>query len=130
MNAAWVIVQPLRSQDSYDSGLNQVSQGNTAAALTDARDAGTSNPLAVEPLWLQAAIYTGAGNYAAAHGSLVKATSVQPSNPQTWARLGCYDVLRAHDRLAADELRHAATLLPGVTAIRSQPSQYCETINA
>jgi hypothetical protein len=128
--AGWVIVQPLRSQDAYNSSLTQVTRGNMGAALTDAREAQASNPLAVEPLWLQAAIYTSAGDPAASHRALVKATSVQPSNPETWARLGCYDLQRGQTRLAAPELRRAATLLPGVTAIRNQPIQYCATINA
>jgi hypothetical protein len=128
--AVWVIVQPLRSQDADNSSLTQLTRGNTAAALTDARRAQASNPLSVDPLWLQAAIYTGEGDFGAARSALIQATSVQPSNPDTWVRLGCYDVQRGQNEAAAGALRRASVLLPGVTAIRTQTSQFCETDNA
>ena len=60
----------------------QVTRGNTAAALTDAREAQASNPVSVDPLWLQAAIHDRRRRPAAARRELVKATSVQPSNPE------------------------------------------------
>ncbi len=125
--AVWVIVQPLRSQDAYNSALTQLTRGNTAAALTDARRAEAANPLSIDPLWLQSAIYTSDGNQAAARRALIKATTLQPSNPQAWARLGCYD-LRRQNAASGSELRHASILLPGVTAIRNQPSAYCASI--
>ncbi len=128
--AVWVIVQPLRSQDAYNSALTQLTRGNTAAALTDARRAQSSNPLSVDPIWLQSAIYTGAGDAAAARHALIKATSVQPKNPDTWIRLGCFDLKRGRGTVAFVELERAEKLLPGVPAIVKTPPQYCASIGA
>jgi len=58
---AWGIVQPLRSTDSDNAAFTAAARGDTAAALTDAREAQASDPVSVDPLWLQAAIYRGAG---------------------------------------------------------------------
>jgi Flp pilus assembly protein TadD len=129
--ATWVIVQPLRSQGAYNAALTQLTRGNTAAALTDARRAQASNPLSVDPLWLQSAIYTSAGNHAAARRALIKATSIQPSNPNTWARLGCYDLQRGRTRLAFNELLRAGAMSPAINqAVRANDAQFCSTVNA
>jgi tetratricopeptide (TPR) repeat protein len=127
--AAWVIVQPLRSADASDSAVVQVARGNTAAALTDAREAQASNPLSVDPLWLQAAIHSGAGDPAAARRELVKATSVQPSNPETWERLGCYDLTRGRPGPARGELRRALELAPGQAQLRTDPAGFCAAVD-
>jgi hypothetical protein len=127
--AVWVIVQPLRSQDAYNSALNQLTRGHTATALTDARRAQTSNPLSVDPLFLQSAIYISAGNRAAARRALIKATSVQSSNPETWLRLGCFDLHGGQGTTASIELERAWRLLPGVPAIIKDPAQSCASID-
>jgi hypothetical protein len=126
--AVWVIVQPLRSQDAYNSALTQLTRGDTAAALTDARRAEAANPLSIDSLWLQSAIYTSAGNPAAARRALANATTLQPSNPDTWARLGCYDLHSGQNGRAAVELQHTSRLLPGVSAIRADPAGFCATV--
>lgn len=126
---AWVIVQPLRSADAYDAAVVQVTRGNAAAALTDAREAQASNPVSVDPLWLQAAIHSGAGDPGAARRELVKATSVQPSNPETWERLGCYDLTRGRPAAARAGLRRALELAPGQTQIRTDPTGFCAAVD-
>ena len=128
--AIWVVVQPLRSQNAYDSALTAVTQGDTGAALTDARRAQASNPLSVDPLWLQSAIYEGAGDGARARGALTKATSVQPSNPQTWARLGCYDLRNGRAAVAWGELLRAGALSPAIdSAVRTNDATFCASID-
>jgi hypothetical protein len=128
--AAWVIVQPLNSQNAYNSALTQLTLGHTGAALTDARRAESSNPLSVDPLWLQSEIYASTGDSAAARHALIRATSLQPSNPGTWERLGCFDVSAGQNGRGVGELRRAWTLLPGVTALINQPGEYCLSIHA
>ena len=130
MIAIWGIVQPLRSSDAYNSALTHLTRGNTAAALTDARRAQSSDPVSVDPLWLESAIYSSAGDQAAARRALIRATSVQPSNPETWTRLGCYDIKRGQNAAAGAELGRASSLLPGVTAIRGDSTAYCAAVNA
>jgi O-Antigen ligase len=127
--AAWVIVQPLRSADAYDAAVIQVTRGNTAAALTDARQAQVSDPLSVDPLWLLAAIQSGAGEHVAARRELIKATSVQPSNPETWARLGCYDLGGGRSAAAQAELARSLRLAPGQTQIRTDPIGFCTSVD-
>ena len=78
---------------------------------------------------LLAEIETGTGDPAAARRALVKATSVQPSNPETWQRLGCYDLQRGRSGRARAELGHAAALVPGQTEIRSNAAAFCATVN-
>jgi hypothetical protein len=123
--AAWVIVQPLRSSDAYASALTAATRGQTAAALTDAREAAADNPVSVDPLFLMSTIYEDIGNHAAARSELVKATSTQPSNPVTWAHLACYDLARNSIAAAAAELQRVVTLEPALRRIRSDPSGFC-----
>jgi Tfp pilus assembly protein PilF len=85
----------------------------------------------VEPLWELSAIYQAAGDPEAAHRELVKAVSLQPSNPATWEQLASYELARHQPRAAQDALRHAerldrslpqTSLLPGeVEAQLRQP---------
>jgi hypothetical protein len=128
--AVWVVVQPLRSADANAAAVSQLVRGNTGAALTAAREAQADNPVSVDPLWLQAEIYTGAGNPAAARRALVKASSVQPSNPETWQRLGCYDLRRGRTAAAHSELGRVLALTPGQTEIRTNPVAFCAPVDA
>jgi Flp pilus assembly protein TadD len=125
---AWGIAQPLGSSDAYNSALTALTRGNNAAALTDAREAQASNPVSVDPLWLESTIYSSAGDSVRARQALIKATSVQPSNPDTWARLACYDVAHRNDNPAAAELQRTAVLLPNVSWIHTNESVFCATV--
>jgi O-Antigen ligase len=122
--AAWVIVQPLRSSDSYSAAVTAAVEGHAGAALSDGRAAGVEDPVSVDPLFLLSQIYTGLGNHAAARGELVQATVRQPSNPQTWQQLGCYDYAH-HDSRSSAELRRVVKLQPAATQAESDPAAYC-----
>jgi tetratricopeptide (TPR) repeat protein len=126
---AWGIVQPLRSTDSDNAAFTAAARGDTAAALTDAREAQASDPVSVDPLWLQAAIYRGAGDPAAARRALMKAASIQPSNPETWQRLGCYDLQRGRSAASRAELARALRLAPGQTQMRNDPGAFCASVD-
>src|SRR5205085_6811967 len=78
--AIWVIVQPLRSSEAYGAALGAATRGQTAAALTDAREAAADNPMSVDPLFLLSAIYADLGDHGVARSELIEATSIQPSN--------------------------------------------------
>jgi Tfp pilus assembly protein PilF len=108
--AAWVVWQPLRSADAANSAVNELLAGNTGAALTDARTAVDADPVSADALWELSEIYVAAGDRTSARAALVRATDRQPSNPETWQRLGEFD-LRYHNRQAAlPELDTAAQL--------------------
>ena len=128
--AIWVTVQPLRSSDAYWSAVTAVTAGHTAAALTDARTAAAEDPVSVDPLVLLSTIYARLGDDVAARRELAKATSLQPSNPQTWQQLGCYDLAQHRSQAGLDELGQAFVLEPGQTQIRTDPTGFCAAVAA
>lgn len=117
---AWFVWQPLHSADSFGAAISAMGRGNPATALADARAAANADPVSVDPLWAQSAIYDALGNQAAARSELVQATSLQPDNPQTWVQLGVFDLQRHRPRLAVDELETAFRLDQTSGAISQQ----------
>jgi tetratricopeptide (TPR) repeat protein len=89
---AWAMLGPLRSTDADNAALTALGAGNTAGALSDARTAANSDPLAYQPLWTEAKAYAQAGDRAAALAAYRQAVSVQPGNSATWLVLGEYEL--------------------------------------
>jgi O-Antigen ligase len=108
--AAFFVWQPLHSADSFGSAISAMGRGDAAAALADARSAAGSDPVSVDPLWEQSAIYGALGNAKAARNALVQATSLQPENPETWVQLGAFDLQAHQARLAVNEFETAHRL--------------------
>ena len=119
----WFVWQPLDSVDSFNAAITAMTRGDAAAALTDARDAADSDPVSVDPLWEQSAIYSALGNQAAARGKLVQATSLEPDNPETWLQLGAFDLQARQPRLAVGELETAHRLDLASAPISQQLAQ-------
>jgi cytochrome c-type biogenesis protein CcmH/NrfG len=109
---AWTTWQPLRSADAEQAALTELSRGNFNAALADARTARSRNPVSVGPLWDLSAIYDSIGNRTAAHGELVQAVRLQPSNAATWVQLAQYDLQLGKLQEATAALRAALFLGP------------------
>ncbi len=107
---AWAIWQPLRSVDANSAAITALSSGDVKGAFNDARAAASSDPLAVEPLWQLAAIYSATGNQHAAHAQFVKAISLQPENASTWRQLGFFNVQHHQPHKALGVLKHALSL--------------------
>jgi hypothetical protein len=107
---AWFVWQPLHSSDQVTAAIGAMTRGDAPAALAEARSAAGSNPVSVDPLWELSAIYSALGNQAASRAELVKATSLQPSNSETWQQLGSYDLQAHHPELATPELQRALSL--------------------
>jgi hypothetical protein len=120
---AWFVWQPLHSADSFGSAISAMSRGDAAAALADARSAADSDPVSIDPLLEESAIYSSLGNEPAARAELVQATSLQPDNPQTWVYLGSFDLQRHQARLAVGELQTAHRLDLTSVPISRQLSQ-------
>ena len=105
--------QPLRSTQAVDHAFAALQRHDLRAAIQDAVDADGRNPLSVDPLFDQAVIYTSAQNPGAARAALVRAVERQPANPQTWIRLGEFDLDQRSDTQSAfSELRPALYLDP------------------
>jgi hypothetical protein len=121
--AAWLVWQPLHSADSFGAAISAMSRGDAAAALADARTAASSDPVSIDPLLEQSFIYGALRNQAAARSELVRATSLQPENPQTWMYLGTFDLQAHRPRLALSELETAHRLDLTSAAISTQLDQ-------
>ena len=105
LGAAWVIWQPLRSANADASAVNALLAGDTRKALHDAHTAVSTDPVSATALWELSEIDLAVGDRAGARGDLVRATSRQPDNPETWQRLGEFDLRYGHPGAASPELR-------------------------
>lgn len=121
--AVWVIWQPLRSADADGAAISALVAGNPHAALVDARTAAAADPVAADPLWELAAIYSGLGESTAAHAELARATTLQPDNPATWEQLGQFDLQHGRGAEAVAALRRALRLDPGAAQIQQTLAQ-------
>jgi hypothetical protein len=104
---------PALSQQLTDEALARAS-GGTAADLREAQEtaalAKRLNPLAVEPVFAQAAIAERGNQPAAAAGLLVEAVERQPSNPSAWTRLARFQIAVGDSRGALRSILIAASL--------------------
>lgn len=111
--AAWMIVQPLRSSNADAAAVNALSSGNQRAAYSDAHAAATDDPVSVDPLFELAAFDLAGGNKQAALDQYMKATNLQPDNPQTWFELGNTLLGLGRAAQALPPLEHALRLYRG-----------------
>jgi hypothetical protein len=108
--AAWFVWQPLHSSDEFGAAISAITRGDSAAALADAQSAAASDPVSVDPLWELSAIYTAVRDPGAARQELVKATTIQPANPESWEQLGEFDLAQHQTIVAVLELQTAQLL--------------------
>jgi hypothetical protein len=106
----WGIWEPLRSADATNAGITAMIAGHPAQAIADARSAAAAEPLSLEPLQELSAFLGAVGDQPAARAELIKATTIQPQNPQPWEWLGSYELQRHQPALALRALRRAAKL--------------------
>jgi hypothetical protein len=105
---AWLMWQPLRSAQALTDAEND---SNTAFA--HAQSAADRDPLSIEPRYLLAQLYQGAGQDARARAEWVKITQIQPENPLAWELLGQFDFNKGRLQAAiADFQRMLALDLP------------------
>jgi Flp pilus assembly protein TadD len=97
---AWAVWRPLSALDSDSAAITALGRGDVRTALSDARTAASSNPLAVEPLSELSTVFAAIGDQRQARAELVAATRRQPQNPASWRELGLFDLNR-HDASAA-----------------------------
>jgi hypothetical protein len=92
---AWVMWQPLRSVQAVNA-----SETDPHNAFSHARDAVSANPLALDPHLRLAALYQSIGDVARARAEYLRATTLQPSNPQPWLWLAAFYEQTGHPQLA------------------------------
>jgi len=86
------------------------AENSSQTAFASARTAASRDPLAIEPLYLLSVLYQGAHDKASARAELVKASQIQPENPQVWLWLGELDATTGRPEAAIAELRNALSL--------------------
>ena len=118
--AAWFVWQPLHSENAFNAAISAMSNGNATAALADAQSAAASNPVSVEPLWELSEIYSARHNPTAARQELAKAVNIQPSNPETYQRLGQFDLAQNQPIVAVLEFQTAQLLDRSSASITGQ----------
>jgi hypothetical protein len=115
--AAWAQWQPLRAEDSSQQALSLLAS-DPARAIAAARAAVAEDPLSVQALFSLSAVQQETGHAALARATLQHGVRLQPSNPETWLRLGEYDLstgataTQGVARSTLDELRAAIYLNP------------------
>ena len=117
--AAWFVWQPLHSSGEFGAAISAITRGDSAVALADAQSAAASDPVSVDPLWEMSAIYSALRDPGAARQELVKATTIQPANPESWEQLGEFDLAQHQTIVAVLELQ-TAQLLDRSSAILNQ----------
>jgi hypothetical protein len=107
---AFSLLMPWFAQRSTDSAVAALEVGKPARAATDARHARSLNPLALEPLFVEAGAAEQLGDLVAARALYTKAAELQPLNWRPWYELGSFEVGIGDDRGALAPLRRAVQL--------------------
>jgi O-Antigen ligase len=117
--AAWTEWQPLSSENLSQEALAQLAANPSRASAT-AQAAVARDPLSAQALFSLATVQQETANPELARATLQRAVRLQPSNPETWLRLGEFDLasVRSHGagaglgQAAVDELGAAIYLNP------------------
>jgi hypothetical protein len=107
--AIYSLASPWLSEQRYNAALDSVLNLNLVGARDEAKTAHSFNPLAVEPLWLMAALTI--DDKAQALELYQQARDLEPKNPETWYELGAFELkVLKQPRAAYRDLNHAYTL--------------------
>lgn len=90
--SAWAVWQPEASARANERALDELSSGDLRAAARAADDARDVNPYSPEPLYAKAAVLAAADREVAAYRSLERAVIEHPRDPETWLRLGTFEL--------------------------------------
>jgi hypothetical protein len=107
---AYSLLTPWFAQRAADSALGALEAGQSAKAVSDARDAHSLNPVALDPLFVEAGAAEELGQFSAARSFYVRAIDLQPLNWRGWFELGRFEVGLGNDRRALGPLRRAVAL--------------------
>lgn len=128
--AVYSLASPWLSNERLSAAYDAELSGNLLGARDNAKAAHSFNPLAVEPLWLMAALT--AGDDARALSLYEQARDLEPQNADTWYQLGAFELRTLKQpRAAYRDLNHAYTLdrflfTPGTQPARDLDRARCE----
>ena len=110
--AAWAIWQPQRAVDAGDAALEALLDGRVQEARAHAEDAIALDPLSIDALFTLAAVERATRDPQAARDALQRAVNLQPANPESWLRLGQFELDQGNVRRAVRLLGAAIYLDP------------------
>ena len=87
--AVYSLASPWLSERRLNSALDAAASGNLVGALDRAQSAQRFNPLAIEPLWFEAALTLDKSRALALYR---QARDLEPLNPDTWYQLGAFEL--------------------------------------
>jgi len=128
--AVYSLASPWLSGERLSAAYDAELSGNLLGARDNARAAHSFNPLAVEPLWLMAAL--SAGDHARALKLYKQARDLEPKNADTWYQLGAFELTELKQpRAAYRDLNRAYTLdhflfTPGTPPARDLDRARCQ----
>ena len=89
---SWAVWQPQRSAAATDRAVALADAGKLAPAVAQADRAREIDPYSPDPLYARATALTSMGRRVAAYRALEQAVAEHPRDPDTWIRLGQYEV--------------------------------------
>jgi hypothetical protein len=106
------LLTPWFAQRATDSALGALDHGRPALAASLAHDARSLNPLALDPVLVQAGAEEQLGLFTRARALYVRAVELQPLNWRSWYELGRFEAGIGNYRNAVGPLRRAVALDP------------------
>lgn len=89
---AWAVWQPERAARANDRALTLLDQGKIATASRETDRAREIDSYSAEPLFTRAAVLNRAGRATEAYRTLEQAVLEHPRDPETWLRLGRFEL--------------------------------------
>ena len=106
------LLTPWFAERSTDSARAALADGRPVVAYRDSRDARSLNPLAIDPLLVQAQALTRLGDFQGARRRYIEAVGLQPLNWRPWWYLGVFEEGQQDRGRALPALQRAAELDP------------------
>ena len=121
---AWAVWQPERSQSATDEAIALAGKGRTAAALKEADKARDIDPYSPDPLYARATALSEDGRLVDAYPVHEQPAAEHPRNPETWIRLGQFELDDLGlPRRALASAQAAATIDPASERLRGLVEQ-------
>ncbi|MDQ2910793.1 MAG: tetratricopeptide repeat protein, partial [Actinomycetota bacterium] len=112
MAVALSLLTPWFAQRDTEAARGALADGRPLQAYRDARDARSLNPLALDPLFAQAAALEQLGDFQGARQLYIDAVRLQPLNWRAWYELGRFEEDQQDYARAIPPLKRAVELDP------------------